>query len=133
MVSVTIGEIVGMSHETRYTKDGRPVLLHRPHRAIIAPVNGFHLAETGTFHVMRSYVVEYPDHGDFCQFVWHSYCGIYRLFVNADGECSEAYPHPEPEPYCHRCQTCQRLAHDEDVGLQAKAAYEHRRRQGVSV
>ena len=34
MVTVTIGDVVGMSHDTPYTLDGRPVLCHRPHRAV---------------------------------------------------------------------------------------------------
>jgi hypothetical protein len=56
MVTVTIGDVVGMSHEMRYTREGRPVAYHRPHRAITTPVDGFHLGPAGTFHRMRGYV-----------------------------------------------------------------------------
>src|SRR2546430_2718281 len=118
MVTGTIGDVVGMSHETRYTREGRPVAYHRPHRAITTPVDGFHLGPAGTFHRMRGYVVESPDAGDWCRFVWTSYCGLWRLFVDAHGACSEAPSGTNLWPFCHRCQTCQRLADDEASGLE---------------
>lgn len=120
MLTVTIGDIVGMSHETHYTREGRAVAVHRPHRAITASVSGFHLPETGTFHRMRRYVVESPDAGDWCRFVWKTYCGLWWLFVDAHGECSEAPSGTDLWPFCHRCQTCQRLADDEAFGREMR-------------
>ena len=110
MVVIQVGPVVGEHHEMRYTKDGCPVLLHRPHRSITAPmVNQFH-APTGTTHVMRHYVEEYVEDDDWCRFLWKSYCAQYRLSVAADGRCSQkADAGMNASPWCHHCQTCQRL------------------------
>jgi hypothetical protein len=125
MLTVTIGEVVGMSHyrRGRRARGVPPAYGHFPHRAITSPVEGFHFGQAGTFHRMRPYVVEYPDHDAFCRFEWRSRCGIVRLFVDTDGRCElgrEARPSLALSPFCPRCTICQRLADDEAVGLEVR-------------
>jgi hypothetical protein len=132
MLTVTIGDVVGMSHYRRGTRKVPPAYGHFPHRAITTPVDGFHCGQAGTFHRMRSYVVEYPDSSDFCRFEWRSYCGISRLFVDADGHCElgrEVRPGPLLSPYCPRCTPCQRLADEEAYGWELQRQLEHDRRR----
>jgi hypothetical protein len=107
MLTVQIGAIVGMSHERLYTRDGEPVLSHRAHRAITAPVEGFHLGP-GTWHLMRPYVVESLNGNGYWAFTWETYCGMYRIPLDAQGGCRE--PKTTPSVWCHRCQLCQRFA-----------------------
>jgi hypothetical protein len=119
MLMLTIGEIIGMSHETRYTSDGRPVLCHRPHLAVITAVNSFHAA-TGTIHGMRPYVVEDRHEPDHRRYLWSSRCGQLWLRVSASGVCHGTPVGPEVSPFCHRCLTCQRLADEEAYGRELR-------------
>jgi hypothetical protein len=86
MITVIIGDVVGMSHETPYTLDGRPVLCHRPHRAVTTPAEQFH-ARSGTIHQMRPYVVEYANKIEALRYRWTSRCGQFSLAVEATGVC----------------------------------------------
>jgi hypothetical protein len=113
MVIVTVGEIVGMTHERRYTRDGQAVPWHRPHRAITTPANRFH-ADTGTIHVMRPYVIEDADDDAWCRFRWLSHCGHYQLKVSAHGICAEKPADTDGSAWCHMCRTCQRLSEKSD-------------------
>jgi hypothetical protein len=130
MLTVTIGDAVGMSHYRRGSRARGvpPAYGHFPHRAITSPVDGFHFGQAGTFHRMRRYVVEYPEQADFCRFEWRSYCGIWRLFVDADGRC-EPWPEARPgrplSPFCYQCPRCQQLADDEAYRLEMRRRVAH--------
>ena len=115
MLQVIIGDVIGIQHETRSTRDGRPVLMHCPRRWIETPVRGFHFAPTGTYHLMRPVVTQYPDRDECCRFTWYSYCGLRMFFIAEDGTCPAA---PDDDGQCahlHTCLTCARRAEDDAV------------------
>jgi hypothetical protein len=118
MLTVTIGDIIGMSHYRRGSRARgvAPAYGHFPHRALTSPVDGFHFGQAGTFPLMRSYVVEYPGQVDVCRFEWRSRCGLVKLSVAEDGRCEpgpEARPGQPLSPFCPRCTRCQQLADEE--------------------
>jgi hypothetical protein len=98
---------------THYTREGRPVVAHHPHRAVVAPVAAFHLGSACTIHQMRDYVIERPDHDRHWRFWWPSYCGLHGLFIDADGRCRTPVSDGGAGPQCWRCQRCARLAEAE--------------------
>jgi hypothetical protein len=118
MFTIMIGPVVGMSHYRRGSRARRvpPAYGHFPHRAITSPVDGFHFGQAGTFHRMRRYVVEDPHAADFRRFEWRSLCGVWKLFVDAEGRCElgpDARRGQPLSPFCPRCDRCQRLATEE--------------------
>jgi hypothetical protein len=118
MLTLIIGDIIGMSHSRRGSRARGvpPAYGHFPHRAITAPVEGFHLGSWGTFHLMRPYVIEYSGQVDELRYEWRTRCGIWRFWVDADGRCTldrSARIGEALSPFCPRCGRCQQLADQE--------------------
>src|SRR5262245_48843726 len=98
MMQLKIGKIVGVVHERPHRRYGGSVA-HRAQRAILNPVAGFHF-DSGTYHAMRPYIVEYAEHADYCRFIWSTLCGILKLYVDAEGRCEEPWLSDDLTPYC---------------------------------
>jgi hypothetical protein len=106
-------EVIGMTHCRKRGRYHRPDYGHFPHRAITAPVDGFQLGPYGMFHRMRGYAIEDAGVAVDCDFEWRSFCGVWRMFVRADGYVylpDSAIPGLPPSPWCTRCTRCEQMA-----------------------
>jgi hypothetical protein len=112
MLHVTIGEVIGMAHETGDRRHGRRVFWHHPRRVVIAPEYDFHFGQRATIHRMRPEVIERAECDDWCRFVWPSYCGIWKLFIDANGVCHEVSAGTPHYPGCDHCDSCLKNADD---------------------
>jgi hypothetical protein len=113
MLTVVIGDVVGMTHRTGYTREGSPVFLHWPHRAVQSAMTRFHSGSTGTVHAMRSFLVEHPEYAEYQRFMWGSRCGQHWLAVDVFGRCERAIPYEDETPWCHACGSCELIARKE--------------------